>query len=225
MIKGGGSAGEVPVRFLGLIVDDDGQRLIDVSDACQRHDRPEGLRVRDLVVGADHRGDRAAALDPEAFTRLQHSILAEGLRQPIEVFPLQGDIPWGLVSGFRRLTVFRQLAADLPKFATIPALIRQPRDIPTVLKEMVTENEIREAVSPWEKALFIFSCIDGGHFPNPDAAIDALFPYLDRMGRSRLRAVVTVATELQLSSSEVAAASAGCAGDRAGAHRWRTSGG
>ena len=141
-----------------------------------------------------------AALDPEALALLQRSILSEGLRQPIEVFPLEGPTPdateYGLISGLRRLTVFRALAPHLPTFAAIPAFIRQPADIPAALAAMVTENEVRADISPWEKALLILTCVEDAHFPTPDAAILGLFPHITKTNRSRLHAVVTVVDTL-----------------------------
>ena len=153
------------------------------------------LPLADIDASALPR-DRTA-LDPAALALLQRSILAEGLRQPVEVFPLEGAIPYALISGLRRLTVFRTLAPHLTRFATIPAFIRTPPDIPAALAAMVSENEARADVTPWEKAQLILTCVEDGHFPTPDAALQGLFPYLDKMARARLRAVIMVVCELQ----------------------------
>jgi len=152
------------------------------------------LPLADIDAAALPR-DRAA-LDPEALALLQRSILAEGLRHPIEVFPLQGPIPYALISGLRRLTVFRALAPNLTRFAQIPAFIRTPADIPAALAAMVTENEVRADVSPWEKAALVLTCVEDGHFPTPDAGLATLFPYLTPQNRSRLRTVVQVVAAL-----------------------------
>jgi len=37
---------------------------------------------------------------------------------------------------------------------------------------MVTENEIRAQISPWEKAMLVTGCLERGIYPNADAAID-----------------------------------------------------
>ncbi len=53
-------------------------------------------------------------LDPEPQAELERSIVASGLRQPIEVFPLpapRGPCLYGLLSGFRRLHAFQALHA------------------------------------------------------------------------------------------------------------------
>ena len=81
------------------------------------------LPLADIDASAIPR-DRTA-LDPAALALLQRSILAEGLRQPVEVFPLEGAIPYALISGLRRLTVFRTLAPHLTR-ASRPRL-RSPR--------------------------------------------------------------------------------------------------
>jgi ParB family chromosome partitioning protein len=57
---------------------------------------------------------------------------------------------------------------------------------------MVTENEIREPVTPWEKATLILNAIEEGHFDTPDTAIAALFPSLPRTTRTRIRNHVSV---------------------------------
>ena len=76
------------------------------------------------------------AVEPEALAELQASILASGLRQPIEVFaaaPEPGDPGprYGLISGYRRLAAFRALAPGAgDRFARIPAFVRPPPTSP-----------------------------------------------------------------------------------------------
>ncbi|MES2550008.1 MAG: ParB N-terminal domain-containing protein [Pseudomonadota bacterium] len=137
-------------------------------------------------------------LDPAALAQLQHSIATEGLRTPIEVWQLSTPRPhaagthtYGLISGLRRLTACRALG--LP---TIPAFLRSPQSVAQALTAMVTENEVREPVSPWEKAALILNAVTESHFDTPDAAIAALFPSLPRSSRQRLRAHATVVEAL-----------------------------
>jgi ParB family chromosome partitioning protein len=135
------------------------------------------------------------ALDPAALAQLQHSIATEGLRSPIEVWQLStartsenGDQhKYGLISGLRRLTACAALG-----HATIPAFLRAPQSVTQALAAMVTENEIREPVTPWEKASLILNAIEEGHFDTPDTAIAALFPSLPRTTRTRIRNHVSV---------------------------------
>jgi ParB family chromosome partitioning protein len=137
-------------------------------------------------------------LDPDALHQLQHSIATEGLRAPIEVWQLSTERPhetgpykYGLISGLRRLTAAR--AIGMP---TIPAFLRTPETLAQALTAMVTENEIRTPVSPFEKANLILNAVDEGHFDTADQAIQTLFPSLPRTSRLRLRAHVTVAESL-----------------------------
>ena len=135
------------------------------------------------------------SLDPRALAQLQHSIATEGLRTPIEVWQLTTPRPsetgdshrYGLISGLRRLTACRDLG-----HTTIPAFLRSPQSIAQALTAMVTENEIREPVTPWEKATLILNAIEEGHFDTPDQAIATLFPALPRTSSSRIRNHVSV---------------------------------
>lgn len=139
-------------------------------------------------------------LDEEALATLQRSILTEGLRQPIEVFPLAGRPPcdWGLISGLRRLTVFRNLARIRGNgdYASIPVVVRTPETIPEAMAAMVTENEVRAEITPWEKATLILESVRLDYFPTPDAALLTLYPYISPTARSRLRAVAGVVEAL-----------------------------
>ncbi len=133
--------------------------------------------------------------DPDALAELRASIDADGLRQPIELFGIEPDDQgrqYGLISGYRRLSVFRAMGRD-----TIPAFLRNIPDYPALLASMVAENEIRSQISPWEKAVFVLTCLRGDSFPNADTAIDTLFPALSRQKRSRLRGHVLVAEEFE----------------------------
>jgi ParB family chromosome partitioning protein len=128
--------------------------------------------------------------DPTAMAELQASILATGLRQPVEVWRKsdpEATPPYGLISGLRRLTAHVDLG--LP---TIPVLLRAPADIPDAMAQMIAENEIRAQITPWEKGRILVQAVEEGLFPNLDAALPALFPNLDRNRRSRLRAVAEV---------------------------------
>ncbi|MDP3262014.1 MAG: ParB N-terminal domain-containing protein [Tabrizicola sp.] len=134
------------------------------------------------------------ALEPSALHLLQHSIATEGLRTPIEVWQLstpREQHKYGLISGLRRLTACRALG-----HTTIPAFLRAPQTIAQALASMVTENEIREPVTPWEKATLILNAIHEGHFDTPDTAIAALFPALPRTTRTRIRNHVSVVEAL-----------------------------
>jgi ParB family chromosome partitioning protein len=139
------------------------------------------------------------SLCPEALAELRASILASGLRQPVEVFRLaepDGPRQYGLVSGYRRLAAFRALAADGLPFAEIPAFLRAPGTIETALAQMVEENDIRAAVSPFEQGMIAVTATRGGLFPTLDAAVATLYPRASAIKRSRLRSLAHVADAL-----------------------------
>jgi ParB family chromosome partitioning protein len=138
--------------------------------------------------------DRAAP-NPQALDDFVQSILHDGLRQPIEVFALP-DSRYGLISGLRRLTAVRTLAALNDRFSTIPAFLRTPASLPAALAAMVAENEIRSQITPWEKGRLIMQAVWHGHFDTPDAAVAALYPTASRQARARLRSFALVVESL-----------------------------
>lgn len=145
-------------------------------------------------------------LPEDALQDLVFSISRDGLRQPIELFelaePPEGspDIHrYGLISGLRRLSAIRRLAAWRANgdFATIPAFIRTPATIPEAMAQMIAENEIRENLSPWERGLTIVTAVNRGLFDSIDQAIVALHPTALKQKRNRLRTLALVAEELE----------------------------
>ena len=138
--------------------------------------------------------------DAAALAELRTSILAHGLRMPIEVFELaepHGACRYGLISGYRRLAAHRALAADgLAAFATIPAFVRAPRSIAEAMTAMAEENAIRADVSPWEQAALAVAARDRAIFPTVDAAIDGLYASLSRDRRYRMRTIAHLVEEL-----------------------------
>lgn len=73
--------------------------------------------------------DRSANVDPE-LAELKQSIQSVGLSNPIRVE--QTDNGYELIQGFRRLTAFRELAAETgdPRYSRIPAAL-VPRGNPS----------------------------------------------------------------------------------------------
>jgi ParB family transcriptional regulator, chromosome partitioning protein len=141
-----------------------------------------------------------AALDATALAELRDSILAHGLRMPIEVFELADPLDgrgYGLISGFRRLAATRALAAwGLPGHDTIAAFVRAPASIAAAMTAMVEENAIRAEISPWEQALIAVTARDRGLFDTVEAAVEALYATLARDKRYRLRAIAHLGEEL-----------------------------
>jgi ParB family chromosome partitioning protein len=155
------------------------------------------------AIAADALTRDRTTTDPAALDELTRSILAAGLRMPIEVYRLpNSDDPcdFGLISGFRRLAAFRRLRDEFfdgARFTTIPAFVREPKDATEALTAMVEENAIRAEVSPWEQALVAVMARNNGIFDTVDAAIDALYKNLNREKRRRLRVVAHLVEELE----------------------------
>ena len=138
-------------------------------------------------------------LDPAALAELQSSIAAHGLRQPIEVWrlPPAHPQPYGLISGLRRLTAHQNLARLRPgSFLTIAAFLRTPQTLPDALAAMITENEVRAPISPWDRGRILTEVTRQNLFPTLDAATMALHPDASRQKRARLRACAAVVEDL-----------------------------
>lgn len=152
--------------------------------------------IDDAALARDRTG-----LDPEPLAELRLSIATNGLRMPIEVFALaepRGDQRYGLISGFRRLAVYRALLelTERPEYAAIPAFLREPADLAGALVAMVEENDIRADLSPWERGRVALIARDQGLFPTIEDAVDKLYPSANRSKRARLRALARLAEEL-----------------------------
>jgi len=134
---------------------------------------------------------------------LRESIRLHGQRTPIEVTPLVardgardggGPLPYGLISGWRRLQALKTLHAetDDPRFATVQALVRRPETVADAYVTMVEENEIRLGLSHYERARVAALAAARGVFPSEDDALRALFATASRPKRSRIRAFLTL---------------------------------
>jgi ParB family chromosome partitioning protein len=152
--------------------------------------------IDDTALPRDRTG-----LSPEPMAELRNSILASGLRMPVELYPLQyPDEPlrWGIVSGFRRIAAFRELHSwEVPGHAAIPAFIRPRRDAAASIAAMVEENEILADLSPWERGRIAAIAIQSQLFPTIEEAVDRLYPAADATKRSRLRTIARMAMSLE----------------------------
>ena len=113
--------------------------------------------------------------------------------------PIPGGQLYGLISGLRRLTAWRNLAKlrGNGAFTHIDAFIRTPKTLPDALAAMVSENEIRADPSPWDKGRILIKVVFEGHFPTIDAAVAALHRNASRQKRARLRVCASVVEELE----------------------------
>lgn len=140
--------------------------------------------------------DRVFA-DDQSMQELRNSILANGLRMPIEVFEIDqqsGTPKYALISGFRRVAVFRYIAEILQSksFSAIPAIIRHPDTIAAACMAMVEENAIRADISPYEFGRIVLVSVEKSIFSSVDEAVDSLYKNLSPQKRSRIRAMASV---------------------------------
>jgi hypothetical protein len=174
-----------------------------------RRARDEGRMVVDLplaAIAADHLlRDRVPAEDADAVA-LRASLRLHGQRTPIEVTPLAatpgpgepggaaGALPYGLISGWRRLEALKALFAETgdARFATVQALVRQPATAADAYVAMVEENEIRAGLSQYERARVAARATERGVFASEKAALLALFATASRPKRSRIRAFLEI---------------------------------
>jgi hypothetical protein len=174
--------------------------LAELAEAL-RSARETGRLVLDLPLDAiapdhlarDRIGDRLPADDPETIA-LRESIRAHGQRTPVEVVALTGALPYGLISGWRRLAALQALFAETgdPRFATVQALVRRPETAADAYVAMVEENEIRLGLSQYERARVVARAAARGIFPSEEAALRALFAGASPAKLSRIRAFVAL---------------------------------
>ena len=105
-----------------------------------------------------------------------------------------GALPYGLISGWRRLQALKALHAETgeARFATVQALVRRPETAADAYVTMVEENEIRLGLSHYERARVAALATARGVFPSEDDALRALFATASRPKRSRIRAFLDI---------------------------------
>ncbi|WP_170457557.1 ParB/RepB/Spo0J family partition protein [Ruegeria arenilitoris] len=166
----------------------------DQGDAARWRDAQDAGLVAEMVpidqIDADFlRRDRMVD-DEEAMSELLESLRSNGLRTPIEVTKTEDG--YGLISGYRRLEAFRRLAGGDPKFAQIPAFVRQAGAGQGAYVSMVEENELRSNLSPYERGRIAVLAVGQGVFPSTEAAVDVLFAAASKAKRSKVRSFAVV---------------------------------
>lgn len=143
----------------------------------------ESIDVAWLVRDRTHPG---TVEDPD-FTALVESLKRNGQRTPIEVVDM-GNGRYGLISGWRRLTALRRLHDETgeDRFATVLAFLRQPKSSEDAYVAMVEENEIRLALSYYERARIAAKSVEAGVFDRPKSALQTLFASASRAKRSKI---------------------------------------
>jgi hypothetical protein len=170
--------------------------LAEMAEAL-RAARESGRMVVDLPLGAiapDHlTRDRLPGEDAE-MAALRDSLRAHGQRVPIEVTPLEGALPYGLISGWRRLEALKALQAETgeARFATVQALVRRPETASDAYVAMVEENELRVGLSQYERARVVALAAARGVFESEEAALQALFGGASKAKFSRIRSFIAL---------------------------------
>lgn len=170
--------------------------LAEMAETLRRA-RDTGRIVLDLPLDAiapDHLARDRIPVEDEEMAALRASLRAHGQRAPVEVTPLAGALPYGLISGWRRLAALRTLHAETgePRFATVQALIRRPQTAQDAYVAMVEENEIRVGLSHYERARVVARATARGVFDSEKRALLALFSTASRAKRSRIRAFLEI---------------------------------
>lgn len=178
--------GVQPMRSMPIAAvagDSAAQAALEALSAEMHSARAEGRMLLRLPLAAVDESylvrDRLAA-DPEEMAALRASIAARGQQAPIEVADLGGG-RYGLISGWRRLVVLRDLGTQ-----TVLAIQRRPEDSPGAYLAMVEENEIRSGLSFYERARIVVRAAEQGVFADDRAALAHLFAAVPRARRSKI---------------------------------------
>jgi ParB family chromosome partitioning protein len=150
--------------------------------------REEGRLIQRLPLAEIETGhlvrDRIV-FDESDMAALVTSLRARGQQVPIEVVAQEGG--YGLISGLRRVMALREIGET-----DVLALIRRPETSSDAYLAMVEENEIRAGVSFYERARLAAEAAKLGIYPDPAAAIAALFTSASPAKRSKIGSFVRV---------------------------------
>lgn len=135
-------------------------------------------------------------VEADDLEELKASIRTNGMRLPIEVVALP-DGRYGLVSGWRRMTVLLTLSAESrasggQDFATVKAIVRPPYEAGVLYTAMVEENELRAQLTPYERGRIAVVAAENGAFSGTESAIETIFATASRAKRSKIRSFAKV---------------------------------
>lgn len=143
----------------------------------------EGRMVRKIAldrIDVRHLNRDRMVLDAEEMAALRASISARGQQTPIEVLQLPSQ-RFGLISGLRRLEALRSLGET-----EALAFVRKPEGAAASYVAMVEENEIRAALSFYERANIAVQAVGAGVYPNARVAVKDLFANVAPAKRSKI---------------------------------------
>lgn len=192
-----------------LDLGDSDARVAQAKDAADaerlRKAEADGLVMLDIPlddIEADSMVRDRSVLDKEALDELRQSISRSGQRLPIEVYalvdPEAGKPRFGLLSGYRRLKVMRDLHENSgwEFYSTIRAILRKPRAAQDRFAAMVEENEVRQSLSQYERGRIAVIAAQQGAFENTESAVSAMFPVASKAKRSKIRSFAMIFEEL-----------------------------
>lgn len=163
---------------------------------------PERIPLKAIKTRLLNTRDRTS-MNTGALQELKASIRATGLRTPIEIMPYPGptEYDYALISGFRRLTAYKQLweeegGADDAPHATIPAVVRNELDPHSWLFHMVAENSVREDITPWDQGRIAVEAADFGFYPCVESAVEGLHPHADRRKKAKIKKIARMVDEM-----------------------------
>ncbi|MGZ2256669.1 ParB/RepB/Spo0J family partition protein [Roseobacter sp. A03A-229] len=179
------------------------KRIRQLADAAALDEaKGQGRLIENIpldVILADAMVRDRTVIDPNEMSELKASIAAHGLRLPIEVFRrTEGDEPYGLLSGYRRLWAVRELLGLTgdEKYKTIKALVRDPDALGGSFAAMVEENEVRASLSHYERGRIAVVAAQQGAFVSTEEAVASLFSVASRAKRSKIRSFSLIFEEL-----------------------------
>ncbi|WP_211098216.1 ParB/RepB/Spo0J family partition protein [Acuticoccus yangtzensis] len=134
------------------------------------------------------------AIDEDEMEALKESLRRRGQQTAIEVVDLgepnrRGR--WGLISGSRRITALRRIGRG-----DVLAAVRRPETARNAYQAMVEENEIRAALSFYERARIAVKAAEAGAYPDARTALAELFAAASRARRSKIGSFIRIVEAL-----------------------------
>lgn len=128
--------------------------------------------------------------DDEEMAVLRASMAERGQQTPVEVVGLPGG-RFGLISGLRRILALREMGET-----EVLALIRKPESAGAAYVAMVEENEVRAALSFYERANVAVTATKAGVYPTVQRAVASLFAHAPSAKRSKILRFVVIRDKL-----------------------------
>ena len=175
-----------------------------VDAAAWRQAQSDGRLIVELpfdAIDPVHLMRDRMVVEASELEELKASIRVNGQRLPIEVVALEEPAPsgarYGLISGWRRLTVLQELGAEEGStFATVKALVLPADETGALYTAMVEENELRAQISPYERGRIAAMAAELGAFPDTETAINVIFAAASKAKRSKIRSFAYIHEEL-----------------------------